>query len=137
VIDPAGQMRPIFPNNYSAGESATRLKAGETLQIPNRNRGDRFRLPVRPPLGTVEMLVIASTKPLRNTLRELQKIANRGQKGLGDEPTDVINSILGDLNRGARGNEEAGGVGVELDQSARGVSATQLAALSITFQSVE
>ena len=44
----------------------------------------------------------------------------------------VMDSLLDDLNRGTRG----GGIGVEIDQNFRGVDAKQLAAMSITFESV-
>ncbi|NJR52339.1 MAG: DUF4384 domain-containing protein [Leptolyngbyaceae cyanobacterium CSU_1_3] len=136
VIDASGEMGLIFPNNFSAGDSTTRVAARQTLRIPDRSRGDRFSLPVSPPLGNVEILVLASTQPLRNTLRALQEIASRGERGLGGEPADVVNEIFSDLNRGTRG-KKVGGLTVVLDPDVRGIASTQLAAMSITFQSIE
>lgn len=132
VIDPTGDMTVIFPNSWVASEDATIVKAGETLAIPDMGK-DKFRLTVQKPLGTIEVLAIASATPLTDALKALQGIASRGgQRGgpvdLGDDPPEVINHLLDDLNQGTRG------IAVEFDSNARGVSTTQLAAMSITFE---
>ena len=51
-----------------------------------------------------------------------------------DDPTVVVNSLLSDLNRGTRGG---GGIAASADTGVRGVDASQLAAMSITFESIE
>jgi hypothetical protein len=139
VIDPEGEMTVIFPNTWTAAQDATLVKAGETLRIPEQGK-DSFKLTVQKPLGIVEILVLASGTPLGESLKALQAIAGRGGQARGkpmtladEDPKIVIDSLLNDLNRGTRG----GGVVAELDESVRGVDTTQLAALSITFESVE
>jgi hypothetical protein len=139
VIDPEGEMTVIFPNTWTAAQDATLVKAGETLRIPEQGK-DSFKLTVQKPLGIVEILVLASGTPLGESLKALQAIAARGGQARGkpmtladEDPKIVIDSLLNDLNRGTRG----GGVVAELDESVRGVDTTQLAALSITFESVE
>lgn len=137
VIDPEGAMTVIFPNSWTTTDEATLVKAGESLLIPVRGK-DAFKLTVEKPLGMVEILVIASAAPLRESLQALQKIASRGQQARGlplsltdDDPKAVIDSLLVDLDRRTRG-----GVGVSADESVRGVDAKQLAAMSITFESI-
>jgi hypothetical protein len=137
VIDPEGAMTVIFPNSWTTTDEATLVKAGESLLIPVRGK-DAFKLTVEKPLGMVEILVIASAAPLRESLQALQKIASRGQQARGlplsltdDDPKAVIDSLLVDFDRGTRG-----GVGVSADESVRGVDAKQLAAMSITFESI-
>ena len=137
VIDSVGDMTVIFPNTWVTSNEATLVQAGETLRIPVRGK-DQFKLTVQPPLGTVEVLVIASSTPLGESLKALQAIANRGQQKRGlpmgltsDDVNVVMNSLLDDLNHGTRG-----GIAVELDDNFRGVDAKQLAAMSITFESV-
>lgn len=134
VIDPEGTMAVVFPNTWTSGVEAAELKAGETKLIPDPNQ-DAFRLTVSPPLGTVEVLVIASASPLREGLQALQNIAGsqtRGPVGLGEEPTDVVDSLLGDLNSGTRG-----GLTASFDPNSRAVDTSKLGAMSITFRSVQ
>lgn len=125
VVDAAGIMAVIFPNNWTASVAATLLPAGETLMLPDSGS---FRLVTQPPLGTTEVLVVASTSPLDNALRGLQAIADdagltRGPVGIAD-PNDVIGSLLEDISDSTRG---AG------NTTTRSVSVSQLAALSLTF----
>ncbi|NEQ44075.1 MAG: DUF4384 domain-containing protein [Leptolyngbya sp. SIOISBB] len=125
VVDAAGIMAVIFPNNWTASVAATLLPAGETLMLPDSGS---FRLVTQPPLGTTEVLVVASTSPLDNALRGLQAIADnagltRGPVGIAD-PNDVIGSLLEDISDGTRGAGNA---------ATRSVSVSQLAALSLTF----
>jgi len=138
VIDPEGDMTVIFPNTWVTSEEATRVKAGETLRIPVIGK-DLFKLTVQPPLGTVEVLVIASEPPLGESLKAMQSIANRGRQERGlpmtlerDDVNVVIDSLFSDIDRGTRG-----GIKVEVDERVRGVDAKKLAAMSITFESVD
>ncbi len=132
VIDPTGDMTVIFPNTWVTTEDATLVEAGKTLRIPDMGK-DKFRLTVQKPLGTIEVLAIASATPLTQALKALQGIASRGGQrggpvGLGDDPTEVVGQLLNDLNEGTRG------IAVEFDGGTRGVDTTQLAAMSITFE---
>jgi Caspase domain/Domain of unknown function (DUF4384) len=136
VIDPEGQMTVIFPNTWTAADDATLVKAGETLSIPQPGK-DRFRLTVQKPLGMVEVLAIASATSLQEALKAFQTVAARGGSGSGpigldEDPTLVIDKLLIDLNKGTRG----GGIAVELDRDAAGIDSNQLAAMSITFESI-
>lgn len=134
VIDPEGEMTVIFPNTWTSSENAALLKAGESLKIPQPGK-DKFKLTVQKPLGTVEILVIASAASLEYALKALQTVASgssrsSGPLSLNQEPIEVIEQLLVDVSRGTRG-----GVAVELDVAAVGVDMTQLAAMSITFES--
>lgn len=142
VIDPEGEMTIVFPNTWTVEESATLVKAGETRQIPQPGK-DKFRFKVAKPVGMVEVLIIASGTPLKQALKTLQEVARvRGQAPglpmtLGEEPTKLIDGLLEDFNRGAgnsRGGEKAEVRGLGLINR---VDTQELAAMSITFESVE
>jgi hypothetical protein len=74
VITTTGELVVVFPNSWTAGIDAALVKAGETRLIPDGNR-DPFKLTISPPLGTAEILAIASLSPLRTSLQQLQQIA--------------------------------------------------------------
>jgi len=125
VIDAAGEMAVIFPNQWTAAVEATRLPAGETLRIPDASR-DRFRLVTQAPRGTTEVLIVGSSAPLNNALRALQSVAtqsgiDRGPVGIED-PTQVVDELIQDVSRSAGES-----------RTVRPVSVTELAALAITF----
>lgn len=92
-------MSVIFPHQWTASAESTVLPAQQTLSIPNRDR-DRFRLVTQPPLGTTEILIVASTKPMVDALKGLQAIAN--ECGFRDcpipvtDPKIVIEILLAD-----------------------------------------
>ncbi|HEY9889336.1 MAG TPA: caspase family protein [Candidatus Obscuribacterales bacterium] len=125
VVDAAGIMAVIFPNQWTAATAATLLPAGATLLLPDPNR-DRFRLVTQEPKGTTEVLIVASSNPLDQALRGLQAIADeagvaRGPLGIAD-PTAVVDGLLQDVG-GTRSS----------DPTVQAVSVSQLAALSLTF----
>ena len=139
VIDSLGDMTVIFPNTWVTSNESTLVKRGETLRIPVRGT-DKFKLTVQPPLGRVEILVIASGTPLGESLKALQAIATRGQQTQGlpmtlnsDDLNVVIDSLLYDMDKGTRNR----GIGVEFNDNFRGVDAKELAAMSITFESID
>ncbi|WP_421658588.1 caspase family protein [Leptothermofonsia sp. ETS-13] len=135
VIDSTGEMTVIFPNQWTATSEVMKVAAGQTLRIPEPGK-DRFSLVTQEPRGTTEVLVLASSTPLGNALKALQGLASRSGQLRGpvalSDPTEVIGSMLDDLDAGTRSSGEnsspAGGV--------RSVDTTQLAALSITFEVV-
>jgi Caspase domain/Domain of unknown function (DUF4384) len=138
VITPEGEMIVLFPNTWAATTDAALIKAGETRQIPEAGK-DPFKITVGKPLGTVEVLIIASANPLREALKKLQAIAeSRGQRGgplpLESDATGVIDDLLGDFSRGTR---EDRSLYASVDPTVRSVDTAQLAALSITFRAVE
>lgn len=139
VISPEGDMFVIFPNNWTAGTEAAIIQAGQTRKIPDPAQQDQFKITVGKPLGTAEVLVIASATPIREALKVLKQIAeSRGQRSgpvaLEEDSTKAIDTLLGDLDRSSRGDNP---LSVSFDPTARAVNTAQLAALSITFQAVE
>jgi hypothetical protein len=139
VISPEGDMFVIFPNSWTESTQAAIIQAGQTRKIPDPAQGDQFKINVGKPLGTAEVLVIASATPIREALKVLKQIASsRGQRSgpvaLEGDSTKVIDTLLGDLDRSSRGDNP---LSVSFDPTARAVNTAQLAALSITFQAVE
>ena len=138
VIDSAGEMAVIFPNDWGVSEGAALLRAGEKRTIPSQNDG--FKLTVGKPFGITEALIIASTNPLRNSLKVLQGIAKRGGRTRGpiapseDEALDVADKLLDDLDAATRGGLNV--EGVELPAGVRGVDTNKLAAMAIAFNVV-
>ena len=138
VISPEGEMFVIFPNSWTASEGAAIIEAGETRRIPDPAKGDTFKITVGRPLGTGEVLVIASATPIREALRTLQKIAERrgqrsGPVALEEDSTEAIDALLGDLDQGTRSDRS---LDISYDANARAVNTAQLAAMSITFEVV-
>ncbi len=135
VIDSTGEMAVIFPNQWTATSEVMKVAAGQTLRLPEPEK-DRFKLVTQEPRGTTEVLIIASSTPLGNALKALQGVASRSGQSRGpvalSDPTEVIGSMLDDLDAGTRssGRNSSPGKGV------RSVDTTQLAALSITFEVV-
>jgi hypothetical protein len=74
-----GNMYVYHPSNWNAPEIEAQLGPGEQITIPNG-----FRLPVSGPSGYFNVLVIASRFQLRDTLRSLQRIAERSRASRGD-----------------------------------------------------
>ncbi|BBD63193.1 peptidase C14 caspase catalytic subunit p20 (plasmid) [Nostoc sp. HK-01] len=139
VIDADGEMTVIFPNNWSAMQTASLVEAKQTQIIPQSD--DEFVLTIDKPLGTSEALVIASTTPLRSSLLALQKIAslrnlaNRSTPiAITDELLDVTNNILDDLDAGTRGGISA--QQIQLPPGVRGIDTQKLAAMAISFEVV-
>jgi hypothetical protein len=130
VIDAAGEMTVIFPNQWTATAEVMRIAAGQTLQIPGAL--DNFSLVTQEPKGATEVLIIASVKPLGNALKALQGVAVRGNVTRGvvgvTDPIAVVNSLLTDLDGAARSAVAATDV--------HRVDTSQLAALAIGFEVV-
>jgi len=139
VIDAEGEMTVIFPNNWSVPENAALIEANQTRVIPQPD--DVFKLTIDKPTGFSEALIIASTTPLRTSLKALQQIAqSRGVENRGtpiavtDEVLDVTNSLLDDLDAGTRGSTNV--EGIALPAEVRGIDVKKLAAMAIAFEVV-
>lgn len=139
VIDAAGEMAVIFPNDWGASINATLLPAGEKRAIPGSSDG--FKLTVGEPFGMTEALIIASTNPLRTSLKALKEIAR--SRGINkrsalpateDEFLDVTDKLLDDLDAATRGGLNV--EGVDLPAGVRGVDTNKLAAMAIAFDVV-
>ncbi|MEM9927191.1 MAG: caspase family protein [Cyanobacteria bacterium P01_D01_bin.50] len=139
VIDAAGEMAVIFPNNWGNPDDAALLSAGERRTIPSQDDG--FKLTVDKPFGMTEVLIIASTNPLRTSLKALKEIAR--SRGINkrsalpateDEFLDLTDKLLTDLDAATRGGLNV--EGVELPAGVRGVDTNKLAAMAIAFDVV-
>jgi hypothetical protein len=132
VIDAAGDMTVIFPNQWTASAEVMRIAAGRSLQLPDQS--DNFSFVTQEPKGTTEVLIIASATPLGNSLKALQQLAvrggvSRGPVGVGD-PVAAIAGLLSDLEAGTRSSRGTMASTAEVQR----VDTSQLAALSITFE---
>ena len=143
IVDSEGNLVILHPLTADAAEALALVPQGETLIVPqpkeNPQPGD-FRFFIEGPSGFFEMLVIASTEPLRDALKALEQVAGtRGDDGKtpyaldGDEAVDVIGSLLGDFDRSSRA-----GIGTRTYSGEQvGVDTTKLAAISAIFEVVE
>ena len=141
VIDPTGDISVIFPNQWTTSEEVTLVAAGQTLRIPDPNK-DSFRLVTQEPKGVAEVLILASRTPLRKALQTLRAVAaSRGEQrggpvtlrtsGQSNEPGEVIDNLLDDINNGTRGSASNA---TRSSGTVRNIETNQLAALSITFE---
>jgi hypothetical protein len=141
VIDPTGEISVIFPNQWAAAEEVTLVAAGQTLKIPEPNK-DSFSLVTQEPKGVSEVLILASRTPLRKALQSLRAVAAArvGQRsgpvtleasGPLNEPAEVIDNLLDDVNNGTRGSVSNA---TRSSGTVRNIDTSQLAALSITFE---
>lgn len=134
VIDPTGEMSVVFPNQWTATDDVMRLGAGQPLLIPDPSK-DGFQLVTQEPLGMSDVLIVASTSPLRKVLQALrQYAASRGSEFRSGpislpEPTTVVGDLLDDLAETSRGASSA-----TANASVRSVDTTQIAAMSISFE---
>ncbi len=140
VIDPTGEISVIFPNQWTTAEQVTLVGAGQTLKIPDPNK-DNFRLVTQEPKGVAEVLILASRTPLRSAIQAIREIAVSGgqrsgpitlsSSGQSSEPAEVIDNLLDDVNNGTRGSTSKA---TPTRSTVRNIDASQLAALSITFE---
>lgn len=135
VIGSNGDIVVLYPADWDAPEAAALVAPGQLLIVPPPN--DDFHFVVQGPSGFIELLILASTEPLREALRGLQQIARgRGTRSgtplplEEDEPVEVMETLLADLDRNAR-------TGTALPRGIRGVDTTKLAAISAIIQVVE
>lgn len=143
IVDSEGNLVILHPLTADAAEAQALVPKGETLIVPEPKENpqpDDFQFIIEGPAGFFEMLVIASTEPLRDALKALEQIAGvRGDSGRnpyvldGDEAVNVIGSLLGDFDRSSR----AGVSARTYSGSQLGVDTTKLAAISAIFQVVE
>jgi hypothetical protein len=131
VISSTGEIAVLFPNQWTVAEDVVRVGAGQTLQVPDLGKDD-FSFVAQGPHGVLEVLIIASSKPLRNGLKALRVIASsRGHRhgpiafDTPDDPMDVIASLLDDLDMSAARNTEP---------SIHRLDVTQLAVMSISAE---
>ncbi|BAZ12017.1 peptidase C14 caspase catalytic subunit p20 [Calothrix sp. NIES-4071] len=140
-IDSSGKMDVIFPLDWSASVGDALIQPGKQVLIPESG-GNNSILQVSEPLGFSLALIIASTAPLRDSLRVLQTLAaSRGITGkrsfipavTGDEFLNLTNSLIDDLDRSFRGPSSGN---TPLPNNVRGIDVKKLATMSISFEVV-
>jgi hypothetical protein len=136
LIDSSGELIVLFPRDWDAPEDAALVPSGERITVPKPE--DNFKFHLRGPSGILEVLVLASVKPLRNALRGLQNIARSRNVGRGsplglseDEPVEVMENLLGDLDEMARAGLDI------ISKEVQAVDTTQLAGISAMIEVVE
>ncbi|HEY9596638.1 MAG TPA: caspase family protein [Cyanophyceae cyanobacterium] len=137
VIGSNGDIIVLYPVDWESPEEATLVAPKQILIVPPENSD--FRFIVQGPSGFLELLVLASTEPLRDALRGLKQIANSRGTRSGDplpldpnqdEPDEVMGFLLGDLDRTTRAM-------INVTRGVRAVDTTQLAAISAVLEVVE
>ncbi|MEM1395643.1 MAG: DUF4384 domain-containing protein, partial [Cyanobacteria bacterium P01_H01_bin.150] len=140
VIDSSGNIVLLYPSDYNSPEDASLVKPGEKLVVPPTtvNPENDFKFVVQGPSGFLELLILASTEPLRNALRGIKQIARSRGTRSGDplafteeESVTAMASLLGDLDDTTRASIAS------VRGDVRGVDTTQLAALSATIEVAE
>ena len=136
VIDSSGNLIVLFPLDWDAPEDTALVPPKQTITVPQQSDNFKFKLTGSP--GTLEVLVLASVQPVHNALKGLKNIArsrnvNRGNAlGLSeDEPLEVMENLLGDLNEMTRASIAI------TPREVRAVDLTQLAAISAMIDVVE
>jgi hypothetical protein len=143
VIGATGNLTVLYPY-WDAPDIASLVPPGEELAVPKAD--DPFMFKVSGTSGFVEVLVLATTKPLRQSLQTLEAIGRgRGLESRSftplqeTEPLDIIQSLIGDFDRHARGGDRdvevvgERGLGVV---GTRAVDTTQLATISHVIEVV-
>ncbi len=136
LIDSSGDLIVLFPRDWDAPEDTALVPSGASITVPKPE--DNFKFHLRGPSGILEVLVLASVKPVRNALKGLQNIARSRNVGRGsplglseDEPVEVVESLLGDLDEMARAGLDI------ISRDVQAVDTTQLAAISTMIKVVE
>ncbi|MGB6296576.1 MAG: caspase family protein [Rivularia sp. (in: cyanobacteria)] len=139
VIASNGDIVLLYPSDYDSPEDASLVAPKKELIVPptTANPQNDFRFTVQGPSGFLELLVLASTEPLRNALRGIKRIAAQRGTRSGDplvftekDSVKAMESLLGDLDNTTRAN-------VAVRGGIRGVDTTQLAALSAIIEVAE
>ncbi|MFB2882409.1 caspase family protein [Floridanema aerugineum] len=135
LIDSSGELLVLFPRDWDKPEDAALVAGGKTITIPRTE--DNFKILLKGPSGTLEVLVLASVSPVRNALKGLQNIARSRNTAKGsplgiseDEPDKVMGDLLIDFDEMSR-------AGVQLVSTIRGVDTTKIAVLSSLVEVVE
>ena len=136
TIGGGGNLTMLYPY-WDAPEQAALLVPGEELLTPKPE--DDWQFTVQG-VGAVEVMVLVSTQPLRDTLKAVSTIARSrgvGQRSAlslrGDESLNIVAALLGDCDRHARD----GDADVVVTRVKRSIDATQLAAISTVIQVVK
>jgi hypothetical protein len=132
-IGSSGRLTPLFPY-WDSAEVEAILAPNEERITPQEGDGYTFTLKGA---GALEVLVLASAKPIRDALKGLKTIAEGGGIASrspipleGDESLDLVQALLGDLDRNTRAE-------VAVTRNERIIAKSQLAAISTIVNVVE
>ncbi len=134
-IGESGKLTPLYPY-WNSAESEALLGAGQTLLTPVQGDSYIFTLEGT---GSLEVLVLASEKPIRDALKGLQTIAaGRGAEAgsraplalSGEEELGFVEALMGDGDRNTRSD-----ITVSRDMNA--INRRQLAAISTILEVVK
>lgn len=136
TIGSSGNLTMLYPY-WEAPEQAALLAPGQELLTPQA--ADSWQFILRG-AGSVEVMVLSSSQPLRDTLKAVSAIArSRGATRSAalplrsEEPLDIVAALLGDCDRHAcsKGDNQV------VKGGKRAIDATQLAAISTVIQVVK
>lgn len=134
-IGESGKITPLYPY-WNSAESEALLGEGQVLLTPVEGDGYKFTLTGA---GSLEVLVLASEKPIRDALKGLQTIAagRRVEAGSrtplllsGEEELGFVEALISDGDRNTRSD-----ITVIRDMSA--INRRQLAAISNILEVVK
>lgn len=142
-IADSGEIVVLFPLDWDAPEIKSLVAPKQTITIPQPD--DKFRFRLRDEAGTFELLVLASTQPLKLALKGLQSIARGRGIGRGtpptlneDEPVNVTGDLLGDLDNHTRSNpKRSAGIDAISAEGNQLVDTTQFAVISTVVEVVK
>ncbi|MGH2416101.1 MAG: DUF4384 domain-containing protein, partial [Microcystaceae cyanobacterium] len=135
LVSVDGELMVLSPSQDN--EDLPPLAPKETIYIPDGDRGDNYKFTIGGDPGVAEVLVIASTTPLKKAVDLLRSLAvDRGERTRGTpldlpQPDEAIASLLEDLDEGSRRSGTSSNPGI------RQIDTRQMAALSITFEVTE
>jgi hypothetical protein len=125
VLNPTEELDdyPLFPEQWDAPESACLVRGNETFFVSKEGKKvpqtNNF-LTVQEPLGTTEILVVASKEPLRKALLGLQQLKDNSRSA--SRGLSLITEIL-DNTRGYRSQD-------------RSLETEQIGSAFVTFKAV-
>jgi len=135
AIGNQGDITLLHPLNWDSAEDEALLASKQKIVLPLQERDFRFR--VQGPAGFFELLLLASTEPLRDALKGLKQIAqSRGiRKGDPlsldrDASLSVMDALLSDLDRHTR-------AGVAVTRGPMAIDTSIMAALSAIIEVVD
>lgn len=134
IFSPDGDIDILFPQTN--GPDAALVGKKQTLDLPSQAQVQQgAALQFKPPLGIAELLILASTSPIRKALVPIHALAQerrnpqRSENRVEQQTKNVIFGLLDDLSASARGGDRNSSVERVFDPK-------QMAALSIPFEIV-
>lgn len=141
VVAADGTIIPLYPNNFIDAEERVRVPRKGSLVLPQDRDGVDFV--VGGSSGFPEILVLTSTEPLYDALKAMETIArnrnlSRGEilSLRGDESTDVLDLLLGDLTKLTRSMRGVADGTIGVQSRTTQVDTSAIAILSATIEVV-